>query len=143
MKKAILFFVAVVVVAATAAVCTHWWVSRPAASANSVGHEWLHNELRVTKAQSDALEPIEHDFLLRETALAAKLQQANRDLAQVLREEKTYSPRVAEMVVAVHHHMGELQQASLEHLYDMRRVLTPEQGDKLFQLAAHSLEQTP
>ena len=143
MKKILLFFVTVIAVAALTTVCTHWWVSRSARSSATVGHEWLHDELHLTTAQSAALDPIEHAFASRESSLQTKLEQANRDLAQVLREEKSYTPRVAEAVVAVHHHMGELQQASLEHLYEMRRVLTPEQGDKLFQLAAHSLEQTP
>jgi Spy/CpxP family protein refolding chaperone len=139
----LLFFLAVIAIAGTTAAFTHWWISRSASSAESIGHEWLHNELRLTKAQSEALDPIEHGFAEKEAALRAKLHQANRDLAQVLKEEKSYSPRVAESVVAVHHHMGELQKASLEHLYDMRRILTPEQGDQLFHLAAQSLEQTP
>lgn len=143
MKNVIFFFLTVAVVASVAALCTHWWVSRPTLHTESAGHEWLHDELHLTPAQSATLQPIEKEFGLRETALRTQLENANRALAQILREEKSYTPRVADAVVAVHHHMGELQQASLQHLYDMRRALTPEQGDKLFQLAARSLEQTP
>ena len=36
-----------------------------------------------------------------------------------------------------------LQQAVLEHVFDMRPVLTPEQYDRLIQLTAHALRDAP
>ena len=39
--------------------------------------------------------------------------------------------------------MGELQKASIEHVFAMRSVLTPEQSDNLLELAQRTLEQVP
>ena len=36
--------------------------------------------------------------------------------------------------------MGDLQKASIEHVFEMRTVLSPEQGDKLLALARKILE---
>jgi hypothetical protein len=55
-------------------------------------------------------------------------------------EEKGYGPRVAACVEVVHQRMGDLQKASIEHVFEMRSVLSPEQGDKLLTLAQKILE---
>jgi hypothetical protein len=39
--------------------------------------------------------------------------------------------------------MGDLQKASIKHVFAMRAVLSPEQGDKLLVLARQALEQSP
>ena len=71
------------------------------------------------------------------------MRQANQELAAAIAKSKGYSPEVAAAVEKVHQHMGELQKASLEHLFEMRTVLTPEQGERLFQLAHDALEKSP
>ena len=43
----------------------------------------------------------------------------------------------------IHHAQGELQQAVLEHVFDMRSVLTLKQYDQLIQLTAHALRDAP
>ncbi len=106
-------------------------------------HAWLHRELNLTEAQHKALEPIEAKFGERQRQLAAALRESKHRLAQVIAEDKAYTPRVTAAVENVHHCMGELQKASIEHVFAMRAVLTPEQGDKLLKLAQESLEQSP
>ena len=144
MKNIVFFFVSVVVVAALSAFCTlHWSESRSATVNDVAAHKWLHQELQLTEAQHKALEPIEAKFAEKEHRLAEQLRAANLKLARVMAADKSYTPRVAAEVEMVHHCMGDLQKASIEHVFEMRAVLTPEQGDKLLGLAQHALEQAP
>lgn len=144
MKKIILFFIAVVAVAGIAAFCTMQWTEHHAAEANEISaHKWLHRELQLTEEQHRALDPVEAKFAEKERQLAEKLRTANRELARVMREDRAYTPRVAAQVEMVHHCMGDLQKASIDHVFEMRAVLTPEQGDKLLALAQRALEQSP
>ncbi len=143
MKTILAFFGAVVAVAALSSFCTWRWVASGHSAGSADAHEWLHKELRVTPLQHKALEPIEARHAERERALREKMRQANRELAAAIAKSKGYSPDVATAVEKVHQHMGELQKASLEHLFEMRSVLTPEQSERLFQLAHDALEKSP
>ena len=144
MKKVILFFVLVVAVAGAATFCTLRWMDRHEASDNAVAaHQWLHRELQLTDAQHQALEPIEAKFAENERRLTERLRSANADLARALAEEKAFTPRVTTAVEHVQHCMGDLQNASIEHLFEMRSVLSREQVDKLLVLAQRALEQSP
>lgn len=143
MKKPFLFLVAVAVVAALACYATLHWSERHVRPDEVTSHEWLHKELHLTEAQLKALEPVEAQFGDRQRKLAEGLQAANRQLAQVMGEDKAYTPRVAAAVEHVHHAMGDLQKVSIEHVFAMRALLTPEQGDRLLVLTQQALEQSP
>ena len=143
MRSVIGFFVAVIAVAALSSFCTLRWVAARSAPVSADPHEWLHHELKLTPEQRKALEPIEARFSERETRLRQEMRAANHKLALAIREGKAYSPEVAAAVEMIHHHMGELQKTSIEHLFEMRKVLTPEQGDKLLNLAERALDQSP
>ena len=142
MKTVIAFFLTVVAVAAISSLCTlRWAASRPSSSLSA--HEWLHRELNLTSAQHTALEPVEERFALKQRALAAQLRVANRALADAIGEDKAYTPRVAASVETIHHRMGDLQKASIEHIFEMRAVLSPSQSDKLLRLAQQALVANP
>ena len=144
MKKILGFFLAVAAVAGLAAFCTMRWTESRVVSVNEVAaHKWLHQELNLTEAQHAALEPVEAKFAETQRRLAEQLRSANQELARVMGQDKTYTPRVTAAVEMVHHCMGDLQKASIEHIFEMRAVLTPEQGDKLLGLAQRALEQAP
>jgi len=143
MRSIALFFVAVIAVAALSAFCAVRWMAGRSSGVPASAHEWLHKELQPTEAQHEALEPIEAQFDEKQRRLVAQLHAANLDLARIMGEEKAYTPRVAAAVEMVHHCMGDLQKASIEHVFAMRSVLTPEQSDKLLKLAQRALEQTP
>ncbi|MEN9404661.1 MAG: hypothetical protein RL091_3364 [Verrucomicrobiota bacterium] len=143
MKKVALFLSAIAAVAAIACYLT-MRMSQPLVTSDDIAsHEWLHRELKLSEAQHKALEPIEQGFGERQRKLADALRDANRQLARAIAEDKAYTPRVAAAVEHVHHRMGELQKVSIEHVFAMRSVLTPEQGDKLLSLAQQALEQSP
>jgi nickel and cobalt resistance protein CnrR len=139
MKKVLLFFVAVVVVASFAGFGA-LKLADQGLHQHVAAHDWLHRELKLTADQERALGPVEAKFATRQRELAAALLEANRSLARIMGDEKAYTPRVAGAVEVVHQRMGDLQKASIEHVFDMRAVLSPEQGDKLLAHAQKILE---
>jgi Spy/CpxP family protein refolding chaperone len=143
MRKIAIFLTAIAVVAAIACYFT-LRMAQPHVTADDIAsHQWLHRELKLTEAQHKALEPIEQGFSDKQHQLAEALREANRQLARAMAEDKAYTPRVTAAVEHVHHCMGDLQKVSIEHVFAMRAVLTPEQGDRLLVLAQHALEQSP
>jgi nickel and cobalt resistance protein CnrR len=142
MKRIVFFFLAVVLVAGLAGFGTLQLSDKGPRGDDVAAHEWLHRELKLTGEQERALEPVETKFAEKQRQLSAALLEANRALARAMGEEKGYTPRVAAAVETVHQRMGDLQKASIEHVFDMRGVLSPEQGDKLLALARKSLEES-
>lgn len=102
-------------------------------------HRWLHDQLGLTAEKKESLTRIETRFAVEEKSLQEALLQANRDLATAIREDGSYTPRVAAAVEQVHHQMGELQKLSIAHLFEMTTVLSPDQSAKLMQLAEMAL----
>jgi Spy/CpxP family protein refolding chaperone len=105
------------------------------------GHEWIHQQLNLTKSEQKALEPIETKFAERKSKLMSEIGSANKELAEAIRQDQADSPRVSAAVEKIHHAQGELQEATLEHVFEMRDVLTPEQYQKLLKLTADELNQ--
>ncbi len=106
-------------------------------------HQWLHEQLNLTAEQDAKLGPIEAKFAERKEALEAEIHQANRELATAINEDGNYSPRVKQSVDKTHAAMGELQKVTLEHLFEMHSVLTPEQRKKLNSLTTDALTHNP
>lgn len=99
----------------------------PAPPPESALHSLLHDHLDLDAGQKARLAAIEQDFALRKQALEGRLRAANADLAAAIQAEHGYGPRVAAAVDATHHAMGDLQKATLEHVFAMRGVLRPDQ----------------
>ncbi len=90
-------------------------------------HEVVHERLSLTADQTASIEIIESGFATRRRALEIEMQAANAELAAAIREEHGYGPRVTAAVERFHHAMGELQSETIQHVFAMREVLTPEQ----------------
>ena len=103
-------------------------------------HQWIHHELKLTSAQDSTLHPIEQKYASRRAELAASIRAANAELARAIREDRADSPKVAAAVDKIHRAQGELQKVTLDHVFEMRQALTPEQYDKLLDLTATALE---
>ena len=142
MRTVILFFAVVVGVAAIAALATRQLIEQPPRTQDAM-HRWLHDRLELTAEQEESLRKIESRFASEERRLRNGLSQANRDLATVISEESSYTPRVAAAVERVHSEMGELQKLSIAHLYEMTTVLSPEQNARLMQYAEMALTESP
>lgn len=93
-------------------------------------HEVLHHQLKLDAGQEARLEQIERQFAVRRRALEFELRAANARLADAIQAEQGNGPGVAAAVDASHAAMGELQKATLTHIFAMRQVLHPDQADK-------------
>lgn len=141
MRKRLQFIAMLVMVALVAAVACYI-SNRFFGSFRSTamsGHEWIHKQLNLTADQQKALEPIETKFEERKGILMGEIRAANRELAEAIRQDQTDSPRVAAAVEKIHHAQGELQKTTLQHVFEMKGVLTAEQYQKLLNLTADEL----
>ena len=104
---------------------------------------FLHKELNLTDEQNRQIQRIEEEYRKQRSALERQIRVRNAELAAVIQEENTYSPRVQEKIEAVHQTMDNLQRITIEHIYAMYPHLTEAQKKKLQQLVANALVQNP
>lgn len=113
----------------------HWW-----AQPHSRGlHDFVHDELDLGPDQSVRLERLEDRFATQRAGLEAKLRAANVDLATAMEEEHSYGPKVGAAIDQVHVQMGELQKATVRHVFAMRDLLNEEQRRKFDRQISKSL----
>ena len=121
-------FVAFLAGAVGAAFGASMIVASRAPEASSL-HAMVHEALVLSAEQDQALHAIEESFALERQEIEARLDAANRDLAAVIESHPTFDPAVGEAVNRFHVVMGELQTATVRHVYDMRAILTDEQAE--------------
>jgi Spy/CpxP family protein refolding chaperone len=100
-------------------------------------HTFMHQQLDLDPVQEAQIEELEGRFSVRRTTLETTLRQTNAELARAMASEHQYGPRVAAAVDHAHMAMGELQKATLEHVFAMRALMRPEQAER-FDRAVHS-----
>ncbi|MCJ2178407.1 periplasmic heavy metal sensor [Novosphingobium album (ex Hu et al. 2023)] len=122
---AVLLLVLAVAAGSLGAYATNRWLDGRDAPAGV--HAFVHEELDLTQAQEVSLEAIERDFAAEHNDLELALRSANAGLAQAMTEEHRYGPKVATAIDRVHLRMGDLQKATVRHVFRMRALLTPEQ----------------
>lgn len=106
-------------------------------------HYWIHSQLNLSAKQESELEEIEAKFARHKDQLVASIREANVELSEALLKEKADSLPVKTAVKKIHQAQGELQQAVLDHVFEMRPVLTDEQYDRLIQQTAYALRDPP
>ena len=94
-------------------------------------HSLLHDQLDLTPAQDAKIDRIEADFTRRRRALELEMRASNVRLAEAIKAEQGYGPRVTEAIDHTHDVMGTLQKETLVHLFAMRAVLDRDQA-KMF-----------
>ncbi len=90
-------------------------------------HAELHARLDLSDAQHAQLTEIEARFASRKAELEREMRAANRELALAMDEDKSYSPKVQAAVDHFHDAMGQLQKATVDHVFEMRVILEPGQ----------------
>lgn len=105
----------------------------------SATHAWLHETLGLEAGQIEGLDEIEARFAARQAGLEGDIAAANLKLAEALKEDRSYSPRVEAAVDEIHKAQAELQKATVEHIVEMETVLTPAQFQQLLEMAAGAL----
>jgi hypothetical protein len=93
-------------------------------------HQVLHEQLNLDAAQDAKVDAIEAQYAIRKQALELELRSDNARLAAAIEAEHGYGPQVSAAVDRSHSAMGELQKATLEHIFAMRSVLRPDQVGK-------------
>ena len=139
--KSVAFLAAVAAVAAGATWVTEAALRRTRAPEDA--HSWVHRQLAITPAQEQAIEVVEHRFAGKKRDLLERIRLANRELGQAMLEAKAPSPQVTAAIRSIHAAQAELQQATIDHVFEMRSALRPDQYDKLLNLTANALYGTP
>lgn len=103
------------------------WINPPKPVESEL-HRLLHEHLDLDDSQKLRIELIERQFAIKRQALELELRADNARLAAAIEAEHGFGPGVSAAVDRSHHAMGELQKATLEHVFAMRSVLRPEQA---------------
>jgi Spy/CpxP family protein refolding chaperone len=106
-------------------------------------HGFVHEELNLTRDQMQSLDEIEAKFSVKRQSLEIFLRAANATLASAMDEEHEYGPKVASAIEDVHVQMGELQKATVEHVFQMRAILNPDQQKAFDQRVSDALTADP
>lgn len=141
-QKEILYFIVIALVGFGAFyACAHLFKAPHHGQIDA--HTWLHEQIGITAEQDQKLSEVEKKFAEKQRTFQEKIHVGNLELAAAMLEDKAFSERVTAAVERIHHAQGELQKATIEHIFDMQTVLTPQQAEKLNKLAADALVQNP
>ncbi|WP_419722580.1 periplasmic heavy metal sensor [Sphingopyxis witflariensis] len=102
-------------------------------------HDVLHHRLKLDTVQEAKLEALEARFAVQRRALELELRADNARLADAIQAEHGNGPRVAAAVDRSHASMGELQKATLAHIFAMRQLLRPNQTAQFDQAVVKAL----
>ena len=127
-----LWALATVALAALTTLLVLRWQTPPSREIHDF-HQWMHRHLELTPEQHAALEPAEHRYEETRRNLDARIAAAGRDLAEAVRSGNGDSPEIRDALQRLHAAQGELQQATLDHFFDMKEPLDPGQAEKLLQ----------
>lgn len=128
---------AVALVAAAACLLT----ARVSRKDHADAHHWIHTQLGLSAEQEKQLEPIERRYHEQRQQFSEVIRTANAELAQAILADGGDSPRVKAAAARIHEAHGQLQEATLRHVFEMKPVLQPEQYNKLLNLTANALSQ--
>lgn len=138
-------YLLVAVIAAAVALAASWTVRSLTASGHHASgelHKFMHEQLNLDDVQTRKVEALETRFADQRVALDAKLREANAQLARAIAREHQYGPEVSGAVDQSHMAMGELQKATLAHVFAMRAVLRPDQAKRFDQAVRRALTGT-
>ena len=102
-------------------------------------HSVVHEQLNLSAEQDRRLDAIEARFAARRPALEAEVRVANRELAAAIAASDGDTPQVQAAVDHLHAATGDLQKATITHVFEMRSVLTPAQAEVFDEAVVDSL----
>ncbi|MBS0657238.1 MAG: periplasmic heavy metal sensor [Verrucomicrobia bacterium] len=112
---------------------------RSSAPAVVDAHQWLHDQLHLSKEQDEKMAPAEKRFLETRAKLIAEIRSANRELAVAIQKEGRWSPAVEAAIERGLRAQGELQRATVRHCLEISDYLTPEQTKRFLHLTSDAL----
>jgi Spy/CpxP family protein refolding chaperone len=105
-------------------------------------HFELHKQLKLSEAQEREMEALEEGFREKLAELSEPIHEANGELATALVEDRTHSPRVKAAIEKIHHAQAALQNATIDHIIEMRTILDEHQFTEFLEATADSLRPT-
>lgn len=102
-------------------------------------HDVLHHKLALDQGQQARLAVLEQRFAVQRRAFELELRADNARLADAIEAEHGNGPRVTAAVDQSHGAMGELQKATLAHIFAMRQLLRPDQTAQFDQAVVKAL----
>lgn len=137
--RGLMLLALVAAVACAACWFTARYLNRTLHAEKGDAHAWIHTQLGITAEQDKALEPIEQRYAEQKMHYGELLRIANAELGKAILEDRSDSERVKAAVAQIHQAQGELQNATLQHIFEMKAVLTPQQYEKLLHSTADAL----
>lgn len=137
--RGLILLALVAAIACAACWLTARYLNRTGHTEKGDAHAWIHTQLGITAEQEKALEPIEQRYAEQKKHYGEMLRIANDELGKAILEDRNDSDRVKAAVARIHQAQGELQNATLQHIFEMKSVLTPQQYEKLLQSTADAL----
>lgn len=102
-------------------------------------HAMVHDGLKLSSEQERQIEALEGTFAQRKKTLEDEMRKANAELAAAIRGNESAGPDVTAAVHHFHEGMGALQTETIEHVFAMRKVLTPDQRSRFDDKIAEAL----
>ncbi|MEH6699349.1 MAG: periplasmic heavy metal sensor [Brevundimonas sp.] len=102
-------------------------------------HHLVHQRLDLSPEQDRRLDEIEAAFAERRAPLEAEVRQANAELSAAIAASQGDTPEVQAAVDHFHTAMGDLQMATIRHVFEMRAVLTPRQAEEFDRAVVETL----
>lgn len=137
LKSTLVTAVLAAVVGATTAWGAMTWSARQSQPADL--HSIVHERLDLTPDQDRRLDQIEAAFASRRRPLEAEVRAANQELSAAIAQSRGDTPEVQAAVEHFHGAMGDLQMATIRHIFEMRAVLTPEQAEEFDRAVVETL----
>ena len=102
-------------------------------------HDVLHHDLALDADQRARLDVLEQQFGIERRALELELRANNARLAEAMQAEHGNGPLVSAAVDRSHAELGQIQKATLAHIFAMRQLLRPNQTAKFDQAVVKAL----
>ena len=102
-------------------------------------HHLVHQRLDLSPEQDRRLDEIEAAFAERRAPLDAEVRQANAELSAAIAASQGETPEVQAAVDHFPTAMGDLQMATIRHVFEMRAVLTPRQAEEFDRAVVETL----
>lgn len=106
-------------------------------------HEFVHEQLDLTADQDEQLDRLEERYDIENAQRELAVRRANAVLAAAMDSEHEYGPEVSAAIDQVHASMGELQKATVRHVFAMRSILNEDQQREFDRQVARSLTGSP
>jgi len=102
------------------------WGMRHAHPRHENLHDLVHQRFDLSPLEHKRLDAAEAAYAARRAAIEGRIRAANTRLAQAIAANPELSGDVVEASAGVETAASELQQATLQHIFEMRRALEPD-----------------